>query len=181
MGSLAAQHRRPPNGGGQQQAQRRRHKKWRLAPRETRTSRPPEVTGGGGTHCQPRKEKNKNCPDPPRSPHRPAATHVSMATMETALKDGKHLQRPGSRAGPHLGQDVGDAWTKSLATRAAGNHRHMEFSFAPRDVRVAALSSPRATQHEGYSRHSVTWTGPSKWAWLPQMLRVARPFCGEAQ
>jgi len=141
--------------------------------------RPGRTKNEGWRHTLP--AKGRTCPDPPRSPRRPAATHVSMATMETALKDGKHLQRPGSRAGPHLGQDVGDAWTKSLATRAAGNHRHTEFSFAPRDVRVAALSSPRATQHEGYSRHSVTWTGPSKWAWLPQMLRVARPFCGEAQ
>ena len=56
--------------------------------------------------------QGRKCPDPPRSPHRPAATHVSMATTETASKDGEHLWRPGSRAGPRRGQEVGDAWMK---------------------------------------------------------------------
>ena len=110
VGSLAAQHRRLPNGGGQQQAQRRRAQKWWLAaPRETRTSRPPGGEGGR-RHTLPAKEGQALAPpglpiDQLRSLSRPtAATHVSMATVEeTASKDGKHTQRPGSRAGPHRG------------------------------------------------------------------------------
>ena len=31
---------------------------------------------------------------------------------------------------------------ESLATRSAGNHRHVPFSPAPRDARAVALSSP---------------------------------------
>ena len=119
--------------------------------------------------------RKKNCPDPPRSPHRPAAPHVSMATMETASKDGKHLQRPGSRAGPHRGQEVGDAWMKDGHGRST-TVTYVEFSSAPRGVRAVALSSPPCNAARGALPPLSHPDWPVKMgAWSPQTLCVARP------
>ena len=65
---------------------------------------------------------------------------------------------------------------KSLATRSADNHRHIEFSFAPRGVRVVALSSPPCNTARGVLPPLSHPDWPVKMgAWSPQTLRVARP------
>ena len=173
MGSLAAQHRRLPNGGGQQQAQRRRaQKRWLAAPRETRTSRPPGGEGGR-RHTLPAKEGHALAP--PGLPiaqrqhtsawqrwkkqRRKTANICSGLVRGPALTEGKRLETRGLKVRPSL---------------LTATHHNVEFSSAPRGVRVVTLSSPPCNTAQG----ALPPVSQSDWLtsvkWGPGRLCVAR-------
>ena len=137
-----------PGGAAQAPAEGRRTTASTPAPRTKRmvsggagNENIPTTGGDGGwRHTLLAKEGNS------LTPHRPAATHVSMTMMETALKDGKHLQQPGSRASPCRGQEVGDAWMKKYGLASQPPQRKVLLRSARgKSSRTELTPGPRST------------------------------------
>ena len=179
VGSLAAQHRRLPNGGGQQQAQRRRAQKWWLAaPRERRTSRPPGGEGGR-RHTLPAKEGQALAP-----PGLPIAQRQHTSAWQRWKKQRRKTAstRSGLVRGPALteGKRLETRGTKVRPSLLTATHHNVEFSSAPRGVRVVTLSSPPCNTAQGALppvSHS-DWLTSVKWGFRSP-LRGSFP-CGEA-